>query len=158
MGLVELSLVSQEPPYWGWLKPLFLEDLDAAINVSVFPKVYEQVANELLPDSVVRVKGRVNVRDEVVELHADSVTSLDVNSDVARPVVIQLKEARCTPGVVERLRTVLTAHPGGTEVRLRLLSAERTTTFQLADDLRVQPSQPLIADLKALLGPSCLAV
>ena len=58
MGLVELSLVSQEPPYWGWLKPLFLEDLDAAINVSVFPKVYEQVANELLPDSVVRVKGR----------------------------------------------------------------------------------------------------
>ena len=137
---------------------MVVEDLDAAINVSVFPKVYEQVANELLPDSVVRVKGRVNVRDEVVELHADSVTSLDVNSDVARPVVIQLKEARCTPGVVERLRTVLTAHPGGTEVRLRLLSAERTTTFQLADDLRVQPSQPLIADLKALLGPSCLAV
>ena len=137
---------------------MVVEDLDAAINVSVFPKVYEQVANELLPDSVVRVKGRVNVRDEVVELHADSVTSLDVSSDVARPVVIQLKEARCTPGVVERLRTVLTAHPGGTEVRLRLLSAERTTTFQLADDLRVQPSQPLIADLKALLGPSCLAV
>ena len=34
MGLVELSLVSQEPPYWGWLKPLFLEDLDAAINAA----------------------------------------------------------------------------------------------------------------------------
>lgn len=135
-----------------------VEDLDAAINVSVFPKVYEQVANELLPDSVVRVKGRVNVRDEVVELHADTVTSLDVSSNDARPVVIQLKAARCTPGVVERLRTVLSAHPGGTEVRLKLLSAERTTTFQLADDLRVQPSQPLIADLKALLGPSCLAV
>ncbi|NLH69561.1 MAG: DNA polymerase III subunit alpha [Brooklawnia sp.] len=135
-----------------------VEDLDAAINVSVFPKVYEQVANELLPDSVVRVKGRVNVRDEVVELHADTVTSLDVSSNDARPVVIQLKAARCTPGVVERLRTVLSAHPGGTEVRLKLLSAERTTTFQLADELRVQPSQPLIADLKALLGPSCLAV
>ncbi|MDI9628738.1 MAG: DNA polymerase III subunit alpha [Acidobacteriota bacterium] len=135
-----------------------VEDLDAAINVSVFPRVYEQVANELLPDSVVRVKGRVNVRDEVVELHADTVTSLDVSSNDARPVVIQLKAARCTPGVVERLRTVLSAHPGGTEVRLKLLSAERTTTFQLADELRVQPSQPLIADLKALLGPSCLAV
>ena len=56
------------------------------------------------------------------------------------------------------VRSASRPHPGGTEVRLRLLSAERTTTFQLADDLRVQPSQPLIADLKALLGPSCLAV
>ncbi|MGB3956240.1 MAG: DNA polymerase III subunit alpha [Brooklawnia sp.] len=137
---------------------MVVEDLDAAINVSVFPKVYEQVAHELVPDSIVRVRGRVSVRDEVVELHADQVTTLDVSSDDARPVVIQLKATRCTPGVVDRLRSVLSAHPGATEVRLKLLSAERATTYQLADDLRVQPSQPLIADLKALLGPSCLAV
>lgn len=135
-----------------------VEDMDAAINVSIFPKVYEQVAAELIPDSIVRVKGRVNARDESVELHADSVVGLDVSSDDARPVVIQLKANRCTPGVVDRLRTVLAAHPGATEVRLKLLTAERTTTLQLADNLRVNPSQPLIADLKALLGPSCLAV
>ena len=77
-------------------------------------------------------------------------------STVNRPVVIEMKLNRCTPGVVDRLRGVLCAHPGPTQVRLRLHSPDQTTVFQLADELRVNPSQPLIADLKALLGPSCL--
>jgi len=56
------------------------------------------------------------------------------------------------------LRGVLGAHSGATEVRLRLVSREKTTTLKVGDEWRVTPSQPLIADLKALLGPSCLAV
>lgn len=34
MGLVDLSLVSQEPAYWGWLRSLVLEDVEAAIRLS----------------------------------------------------------------------------------------------------------------------------
>ncbi|OYX13104.1 MAG: hypothetical protein B7Z15_08390 [Rhizobiales bacterium 32-66-8] len=59
--------------------------------------------------------------------------------------------------MVENLRNVLSAHPGPTEMRLKLIGPGRTTTFQLGDELRTRVSQPLIADLKALLGPSCLA-
>ena len=44
-----------------------------------------------------------------------------------------------------------------TEVRLRLLSSGKTTVMKLDEQLRVTPSPPLMADLKALLGPSCLA-
>ena len=47
--------------------------------------------------------------------------------------------------------------PGLTEVRLRLRSADKTTVMKLDERLRVTPSPPLMADLKALLGPSCLA-
>jgi DNA polymerase-3 subunit alpha len=72
-------------------------------------------------------------------------------------VVISLPAPRCTPPVVAQLREVLTAHPGLTEVRLKLLSQGKTTVMRLDDQLRVTPSQPLMADLKALLGPSCLA-
>ena len=43
------------------------------------------------------------------------------------------------------------------EVRLRLLGQNRATLFRLDETLRVTASQPLMADLKALLGPSCLA-
>ena len=72
-------------------------------------------------------------------------------------MVISLPAARCTPQVVQQLRDVLASHPGLTEVRLRLRSAEKTTVMKLDERLRVTPSQPLMADLKALLGPSCLA-
>jgi DNA polymerase III subunit alpha len=72
-------------------------------------------------------------------------------------VMITLSAARCTPQIVQQLREVLAAHPGLTEVRLRLRSADRTTVMKLDDRLRVTPSPPLMADLKALLGPACLA-
>ena len=42
-------------------------------------------------------------------------------------------------------------------MRLKLLSQGKTTVMRLDDQLRVTPSPPLMADLKALLGPSCLA-
>ena len=46
---------------------------------------------------------------------------------------------------------------GATEVRVRLTtSSNRTTVWKLEETLRVMPSPPLMADLKALLGPSCV--
>ncbi len=59
--------------------------------------------------------------------------------------------------MVERLKEVLTTHPGTTEVRLRLTSPGRATVMKLGDALRVERSTALFGDLKALLGPGCLA-
>jgi DNA polymerase-3 subunit alpha len=91
------------------------------------------------------------------ELHGQEVSSPDLSDGPAGPVVITLPSTRCTPPVVEQLKDVLGTHPGVTEVRLRLMSRTSTTVMRLDDRLRVSPSQSLFADLKALLGPSCLA-
>ena len=58
--------------------------------------------------------------------------------------------------MVEQLKDVLGAHPGMTEVHLKLLSRTSTTVMRLDDRLRVTPAPPLFADLKQLLGPGCL--
>jgi DNA polymerase III subunit alpha len=57
---------------------------------------------------------------------------------------------------VDQLKEVLAAHPGVTEVRLRLMTKTATTVMRLDDRLRVAASPALFADLKALLGPHCL--
>ena len=64
---------------------------------------------------------------------------------------------RCTPPVVERLKEVLAAHPGTTEVHLQLTGSGKSTIVKLDDRLRVTATASLFADLKALLGPGCLA-
>jgi DNA polymerase-3 subunit alpha len=64
---------------------------------------------------------------------------------------------RVTASVVEQLKDVLASHPGIAEVQLKLHSAGRVTLMRLDDRLRVSPTPALMADLKALLGPSCLA-
>jgi DNA polymerase-3 subunit alpha len=134
-----------------------VEDLEASVEVLLFPRAYELVSTVLAPDTVVRVKGRVKHDDESVSINASELTLPDITDPVTGPVVISLPAVRCTPPVVQQLRTVLSSHPGMTEVRLRLLSQGKTTVMRLDAGLRVTASQPLMADLKALLGPSCLA-
>jgi DNA polymerase-3 subunit alpha len=134
-----------------------VEDLEASIEVLLFPKAYDLVSTVLAEDTVVRVKGRIKVDDESIALTGQELTLPDITGTPSGPVVISLPAVRCTPPVVQQLRQVLASHPGMTEVRLRLQSAGKTTVMKVDQDLRVTPSGPLMADLKALLGPSCLA-
>jgi DNA polymerase III subunit alpha len=89
---------------------------------------------------------------------AMDIAVLDVSRGASnQPVVIALPAVRVTPPVVEQLKDVLATHPGIAEVHLKLHSAGRVTLMRLDERLRVAPTPALMADLKALLGPSCLA-
>jgi DNA polymerase-3 subunit alpha len=135
-----------------------LEDLEGSVDVIVFPRDYQACATLLVEDSVVLVKGRVKrSRDDAVELTALEVSAPALTKTDDGPVVISLPAARVTPPVVEQLKDVLGSHPGLADVHLRLQSAGRTMVMKLDDHLRVAPSAALMADLKALLGPSCLS-
>jgi DNA polymerase-3 subunit alpha len=134
-----------------------VEDLESAIEVLLFPKVYSSVAVSLASDTVVRIKGRVRTKDDSLEMTGQDVAFPDVSEGPSGPLLIQLPAVRCTPAVVEQLRQVLKAHPGATEVRVKLVSATNgAKIWKLDEGLRVSPSRPLMADLKALLGPSCV--
>ena len=134
-----------------------VEDLESSVEVLLFPKVYAAVASALASDTVVRIKGRVRTKDDAVELTGQEVTFPDVSEGPSGPLVIQLPAVRCTPAVIEQLRQVLRSHPGSTEVRVKLLSTTNgSKVWKLDEGLRVAPSRPLMADLKALLGPSCV--
>lgn len=136
-----------------------IEDLDAGIEVVMFPRQYDQVATQLVTDIIVSVKGTVTESNDTVELRAQEVRIPQVSTDGqgSGPLIIVLPVTRCTPPTVERISDLLRQYPGATEVRLRLQGAEKATTFRLNAALRVDASSPLVADLKALLGPSCVA-
>jgi DNA polymerase-3 subunit alpha len=134
-----------------------LEDLEGGLEVMLFPSTYQSHAHLLVEDAIVVVRGRLKRRDDQPEVHATDVTVPDLTQRPAGPVVITLAARRCTTPLVEQLKDVLRTHPGGTEVRLRLQSGDSIKVLRLGDALRVTPSPALIADLKALLGPTCLA-
>ena len=102
-----------------------VEDLEASIEVLLFPKAYDAVATVLATDIVVKVKGRVKADDDSVTVNASELTLPDVSEAPTGPVVISLPAVRCTPAVLDQLRDVLAHHPGMTEVRIRLLKPER---------------------------------
>jgi DNA polymerase-3 subunit alpha len=136
-----------------------LEDLGGAIEVLFFPNSYQLYATAIADDAVVIVKGKVDMREDVPKLIAMDLTipDLTTGSDGSTPIVLQLLVTKCVPPVVEQLRDVLRTHPGTTEVHLKLRGNQKTTVMRLDDKLRVTPGPALHADLKQLLGPSCIA-
>ena len=134
-----------------------VEDLEGGIDVLLFPSVYQLSSTLLTEDAIVTVKGRLSRSKDQPELHGLEISVPDLADGPPGPVMISLPSTRCTPPVVEQLKDVLGTHPGVTEVQLRLMTKSGTTVLRLDDRLRVTATPALFADLKALLGPGCLA-
>ena len=134
-----------------------IEDLDGGVEVMFFGETYLAYSTILAEDQVVVLRGRVRRRDETMQLQAMEVSLPDISTGSDSPVVVTLAESRCTQDVVERLREILRTHPGSTPLHLSLTSPGRTKIMRVGDALRVQRNPSLYGDLKALLGPSCLA-
>ena len=135
-----------------------LEDFEGAVDILVWPKIYESVSTMLVDDSVLVVRARVErTDDDGARVTAVEVSQPDLSEAGTGPVRLTMAGSRCIPPLVDKLKEVLAAHPGTTEVHLHLVGGPSTTVLRLDDRLRVTPSPALYGDLKALLGPSCLA-
>ena len=135
-----------------------LEDLDASVEIAVYPRQYGPVSAYLVEDKIALFTVRLERRDEdSLRLVARDVTFPDLSQQHTGPVRVNMAAARCVPPVVDRLKEVLAAHPGTVEVQLHLSSSGRTTVLRLDDRLRVTPTPALFAELKALLGPGSVA-
>ncbi len=143
-----------------------LEDHDAAIEIACFPQTYQLYAPVLLPDAVVSVTGKVRKSEAsdgstTVSFSAEQLEVIDVTA--ARngglpPVVLNVREDRITPDLAQELRRVLRAHPGRAPVHMSLTrpGSGRRLVLNLAP-FAVEPGSSFMADIKQLLGPTCIA-
>jgi DNA polymerase-3 subunit alpha len=135
-----------------------VEDLDASMEVLFFAKSYSMWQTELVQDSAVAIKGRVNWRDDKMSVFGGNVITLDI-SDAERnpsegppPFVIRADAVKIDRDVVAELRGTLTAHRGDTPVHL-VLAGSRETVFVL-DNYSVNATASLAGELKGIRGIS----
>jgi DNA polymerase-3 subunit alpha len=135
-----------------------LEDMTGEVEISFFAKTYDTFARDLTEDAVVTIRARSRERGDgglqfsAVELRIPNVTVVD-----NAPVAINVPAGRVTPPLVEEVKGILRSHPGTVEVRMVLTGGEKPLTMRLGDEFRVAKSSALYGDLKAALGPNCLA-
>ncbi|HEY2762499.1 MAG TPA: DNA polymerase III subunit alpha, partial [Pseudonocardiaceae bacterium] len=133
-----------------------VEDLEASVEVLVFPRSYEVLAANLIEDSAVAVQGRINRRDGMVSIFAVDIVPLDIvdadllSFDQDPPVILMAQTRKITPQLVENLKRVLNSHPGNRPVRLQL-QGRNNFTVALGDH-SVAVSAEFYGDVKALLG------
>jgi DNA polymerase-3 subunit alpha len=112
-----------------------LEDLEAEIEVTLFPRTLAEQGYKLLDDTIVAVRGRLDKRDEsrvgVICQDLEVVTELE---DAGAPTLyIRIPAVRLGPTEIGTLKRILPSHPGSCPVVLDL----GTERIRLADAFRV---------------------
>lgn len=132
-----------------------VEDFGGTVSVMFLGKTYQEFSPALTADAIAVVRGRVSMRDDGLNLHAQSMFTPDTGQSLgAGPLVIQLQEQRATTDVVSRLSDVLIRHSGDNEVRLRLVRGDTARMFEIPYPVTV--TADLYGELKSLLGPNCV--
>ena len=129
-----------------------LEDLEAAIEVWVFPRTMHEVAHLLADDAIVCVKGRLDLRDDEPKLVCMELRRPELVVSGVEPLHLDLPLLALSDDRVERLKQLLGDHPGDSAVYLHVGSR----VLRLADSCRVDAQNGLLAELRVLLGPACL--
>jgi DNA polymerase-3 subunit alpha len=130
-----------------------LEDLDAAVEVMVFPRTMQDWGALLADDAVVCVKGRLDLKEEPAKIVCLEIRRPEL-SEAGPPLRIKLPPHAITEGIVGRLKALLQEHPGHTQVLVEL----DKTLLRLPDHFRVDSGNGLCAELRVLLGPNALVV
>lgn len=128
-----------------------LEDMTGSIEAVVFPRIYEDVKQLLVPGGILALFGKISVKE-------DEEPKLLVNE--AYPAEDYIKRARATPiylrlsssdsDRIEKIRRICRENPGDTRILAYLTDLGRLTAIREAKS--VNASASIITELTGILG------
>jgi len=131
-----------------------LEDLDAAIEVMVFPKTMTEYGGLLEEDAIVVLRCRPDNRDEQPKLIAMEIRRPELTASLpGAPVEVTLPLFRLTDSMVRQLRELVVDHPGPSPVLLKFGGK----VLRLPPEFNVDPRSGLVGALKELFGTAAVA-
>jgi DNA polymerase-3 subunit alpha len=130
-----------------------LEDLRAAAEVMVFPRTMTEHGHKLADDAVVIVRGRVDTRDDVPKLIAQSIDVVEVATIQVEPLRLRVPPQLLSEDKVAHLRRLLADHPGESPVFLQL--GDRRVV-RLPERWNVDATNGLVGQLREALGPTAI--
>ncbi|MBI5090134.1 MAG: hypothetical protein HZB15_15070 [Actinobacteria bacterium] len=127
-----------------------LEDLDSAIEVTVFPRVLLEQGHKLVDDAIVTVKGRIDRKDESrMGFMAQDITILEgLDTSANLPLHLRIPAAALSELKIHQLRRILRDHPGDSVVFLHIGQGK---LLRLADEFCVDLDR-VVPELRVALG------
>jgi DNA polymerase-3 subunit alpha len=131
-----------------------LEDLEAAIEVMVFPRTMQEYGGLLEQDAIVSLRSRLDLREDQPKLICMEIRRLELAPPGAdAPVEVVLPLNKLTDSLVRQLRELVSEHPGTCPVHVRV--GEKV--LKLPPQFNVDPRGGLVGALKELLGTAAVA-
>jgi DNA polymerase-3 subunit alpha len=148
---VVTSLVRKYTKRGELMATFVLEDLVSSLEVWLFPRTMSEFAHLLTDDAILCVKGRLDLKDEQPKLICMEVKRPDLKESDG-PLHVSVPVHALSDERVESLKRLLSEHPGPSPVLLHV----GAKCVRLASQWSVDTTRGLLAELRVLLGPSCL--
>lgn len=126
-----------------------LEDFTGAVEVVVFPRVFERTGPLLVADRAVKIAGRINSNDDKTKVIAETIRTL--GQGATTEVRIRIRKDQETALVFEHLKQTFVNFHGQTIVYLQLLDQKRVIKTDAA--YWINPSTEAISKIEEILGP-----
>jgi DNA polymerase-3 subunit alpha len=136
---------------------LKLEDLEGVVEVLVFPAAYQNISRYIQPNTVVLLRGRLNLREDTPKIIANDLFPLDEAYKLITAMNINLSGVR--ENLFESLKELLAASSGKVPIYLHLDTPTKSRVqLVVGEGLYVSPSEKLIQDIESLLGEERLSL
>lgn len=133
-----------------------LEGLEGSVEIVCFPAVFQENKDLLVEDKVIKVKGRVDHKDEAetkfIPLQMEAFTVRTGRE----PVALTVDGDNVPSTVLDDLKRILTRFPGQCSVDMYVRIGDGVRRLRFGDGFRVDPQATLFAELKELLGDDCV--
>jgi len=136
---------------------LKLEDLEGLVEVLVFPAAYQKVSRYIQPNTVVLVRGRLNLKEDIPKIIVNDLFPVDEVYKLITALNINLSGIR--ENLFESLKDLLVSSRGSIPIYLHLDSSTKSRIQLVVDEeLFVMPSEKLLQDIENLIGEERLSL
>jgi DNA polymerase-3 subunit alpha len=131
-----------------------VEDLTGEIEVSFFPKVFEQAVELLDSEVPLLVRGEVEKTENSTRYTAKEIFSLaEIRAERAKSIHLDLTSDEMSEQCVKDMVSILNQNKGRCAAYLHIrIPGQSECIFQLPDELSLAPSEDLVEALERLFG------
>ncbi len=136
---------------------LKLEDLDGSVELLVFPRAYQKVSRYIQPNTVVLVRGNLNLKEDTPKILVNDLFPFDEIYKLITAMSINLSGLR--ENVFVTLKDILAASRGNIPIYLNLNTPTKSRIqLVVGEGFYVTPSEKMIQDIDELLGEERLSL
>lgn len=130
---------------------LKIEDLSSIVEVLVFPNAFRQSSSYIIPNNVILLKGRLNLKEDQPKIIADSIMPIENAFSLVTAIDIELSGLR--ENIFETLKEKFNSHPGNIPVYLHLNTPQKKRVkILVGNQLFVSSNEALIKELDEIVG------
>ncbi|MCL5736882.1 MAG: DNA polymerase III subunit alpha [Actinobacteria bacterium] len=133
-----------------------LEGLEGTIEIICFPAIYQENKDLLAEDRVIKIKGRVDHKDEAETKFIPLAMEAFAPKTGLEPLALSVNGEAFPSTVLEDLKRILVRFPGTCAVDMYVQIGNGGSRLRFGDGFKVDPQATLFAELKELLGDDCI--